>query len=234
MSKMSKHTLLCLSFLALSQSALAQEKPATSFMQDVSVGLTAGLGGVGLELSKPLSEHLAVRIGHSTGSTSYTLERRKIQYDSTINLGGTSLLADYHPWKNGGFKLTAGAYLPDFSASGSANLSAGSLIINGTSYSLAEIGALSADIAFSSGLKPYLGLGYSKGNQQSGWFISADAGLIFSGSPTLSLNAQCTSSLELLCTQLNQNVAAERSKVQDSLDKFNILPMVQMSVSYRF
>lgn len=67
---------------------------------------------------------------------------------------------------------------------------------------------------------------------RSGFFFSTDVGVIFSGSPTVSLNGNCTNAA--VCSQFNSDLAAEKAKIENDVNKAKYLPVIQIGLGYRF
>lgn len=232
-----KKTLISIAAIALSLSAgfaSAQEATSTpSFLKDVGVSVKGGTVGFGLDLTKGINENFKVRAGFSSYEYSTTQTEEDISYDAKLRLAGWNLLADYHPWA-GGFRVTGGVYGPQHKVGGTAQYTgvAQSITINGTTYSSSDLANVSVDAKWG-GVRPYLGIGYDGFNKtKAGLFFTADVGVIFSGSPSVRLNANCVNAT--LCAQAATDIAAEEAKIRDSISGAKYLPVAQVGIGYRF
>src|SRR5437867_13446194 len=86
-------------FLALSPAAWA----------DVGVMLKAGTLGAGVDVSKGISETLAVRLQANALNYNRDITKSDVDYDADIKLKSAGLLLDWHPF-SGTFRVSAGAY----------------------------------------------------------------------------------------------------------------------------
>jgi outer membrane protein W len=219
--------------LALVSTTAAAEAPTSNLMSGFGVSAKAGTAGLGIDLTKAINDNFKVRAGYSSYEYDTTHTEENVDYDATLRLGGVSLLADYHPWA-GGFRVTAGGYTPKHRLNGTAKYigSTSTVTINGTTYSSNDLANLTLDAKWN-GFRPYLGLGYDGFNKtKAGLFFTADVGVIFSGSPTVSLTANCVNAA--LCAQATADLTAETAKLRGDIDGAKYLPVVQFGIGYRF
>ena len=99
----------------------ASQRASAQFFNHLSLGITAGLDGAGLELAAPIGNQFQLRAGYSTLSPIYKYKRHfyleglgvngmsDLDAEVLADLGGANLLADWHPG-GGVFFLTAGLY----------------------------------------------------------------------------------------------------------------------------
>jgi len=209
--------------------ALAAQESASDF----GVTLKGGTAGLGFDVIKAVDDKLKARVGYSAYTYKTTRSEADITYDAKLYLSGFNLLADYHP-AAGGFRISAGIYIPRHKINGDGEYNrAGSTIkINGHNYSSSDLGNVTAEAKWG-GIRPYLGIGYDGFNStaKGGLFFTADAGVIFAGSPTVHLNADCNN--PLLCEQAAADIAAEKNRLKKKID-FKYLPVVQIGAGYRF
>jgi hypothetical protein len=219
--------------LALASTNAAAEAPTKTIMNGVGVSVKAGTAGLGIDLTKAINDNFKIRAGYSSYEYGTTHTEEEVDYDATLRLGGVSLLGDYHPWA-GGFRVTAGGYTPKHRLNGTAKYtgSTSTVTINNTVYSTNDVANLTLDAKWK-GFRPYLGLGYDGFNQtKAGLFFTADAGVIFSGSPTVSLTANCVNAA--VCAQFSPDLAAEQEKLRGDAKDAKYLPVVQFGIGYRF
>jgi hypothetical protein len=228
---------LILAGIALSLAAgvaAAQEVPAVDTASSgFGVSLKAGTAGFGVDLTQSLGDKFKLRAGYSTYEYSAELTEEDVDYDAELGLGGFNLLADYHPWA-GGFRVTVGGYSPKHEIKGTARYTGpeSTVNVNGRDYSTSELENLAMDAKWK-GFRPYLGLGYDGFNSsKAGVYFTADAGIIFSGEPTIRLSAKCVDAA--VCAQAAADIAAEENKLRGEIRGAKYLPVVQIGVGYRF
>lgn len=220
--------------VALSLTAgFAHAERTSGMLPDVGVSAKAGTAGLGVDFIAAINDNFKVRAGYSTYEYNTNHTEEDIDYDAKLRLAGFSLLADYHPWA-GGFRVTAGGYSPKHRISGVAKYSgaASTVTVNGRDYSSSDLQNLNLDAKWK-GFRPYLGLGYDGFNKtKAGLFFTADVGVIFSGSPSVNLNANCVNAA--LCELAAADIAAEERKLRDDINGAKYLPVVQVGIGYRF
>jgi len=103
--------------------------------------------------------------------------------------------------------------------------------INGVSYSAAQVGNLRGNVDFNS-IAPYLGIGWGNPFGSGGnWSFSCDLGVVFQGSPNVSLAADGQFADD---PAFQANLEAERRDLEDELDSYKYYPVVSLGVTYRF
>ena len=110
----------------------------------------------------------------------------------------------------------------------------GTYTINGTTYQASDVGTLSGTVKVSDGVTPYVGFGY--GNVAgAGVNFYFDVGVMFQGSPRATLTANCGVALSpSQCTQLQNDVASERLRVEDKLESYNLYPVASIGITIGF
>lgn len=193
---------------------------------DFGVNFKAGSLGLGAELSKGFSDKFSVNLGFNSYNYKTTRSESGIDYDSKFELQSASLLANYHPF-NGLFRVTGGALYNNNELKLTGKPSAGSTYnINGVNYTAAQVGTLTGTVTFNKTV-PYVGLGW--GNRPGSKLgLSADIGVLYQGSPKLSLSA--TGNAAGLATNLEQ----ERKNAESDLNNFKWYPVLSLGVYFRF
>ncbi len=211
-----------------STSVMAQD---SDVMKDWGLSLKAGTAGMGLDVTKKVTDNWKVRAGFSDFKYDDTYTQDQVDYEGQLRLGGWNLLADWHP-NGGGWRVSGGVFGPSHKLSGSGKINGG-ITINGRTYDVLDLGRVDFESKWS-GIKPYLGVGYDGFNNSSkgGMYFSADVGVVFAGSPKVSLTANCLN--PLLCSAIEADRAAEESKIRNDLKDFKYLPVVQVGIGYRF
>ena len=214
------------------QEAATYSSPATSF----GISVKAGDMGAGIDLTYGINEYFKLRGGYSQMDFSRNFTSNGSQFNGKLKLGGWDLLVDAHPFANG-FRITAGGYIPttQLGLTGTTT-GAGTYTINGNTYTTAEVNSVNGKANYS-GVKPYLGLGYDGFNSATngGLYFTSDVGVIFSGAPKVTLSANCSAgTAPSTCAQLGTDIAAQQQSINSTLSKYNLLPVLQLGVGYRF
>ncbi|TVQ74762.1 MAG: hypothetical protein EA372_01540 [Chromatiaceae bacterium] len=192
-----------------------------------ALGAKVGTTGLGLEGTYGLRENVNLRGGLYGFTYSTDVEETDVDYDADLKLRSAALLADWHPF-NGGFRLSAGAYYNGNELTGAAR---GELDIGDGTQTYD--GSLDATIDWRS-FAPYLGIGYGNAVQGGRWSFAFDAGVMFTGSPDVSLRGQVETDDDGVRQQFREDVREEERELQDDLDDFKYYPVVSLGVTYRF
>ena len=199
----------------------------------VGVAVTAGLSGLGADLGVNLNDHLGLR----ATAAGYSINRNgnygtSVDWNGSLRLFQAGLLLDGYPFA-GVFHLTAGLVHDGNSASATGRPVAGATYtFNGNTYSASEVSSASMSVDWGKSA-PYLGLGWGNLSGSSGFHFTSDLGVIFSGSPTASVNVTCNASASV-CTQMATDVAAEQTKLQNDVHKISAWPVLRFGIGYAF
>lgn len=196
------------------------------------IGLKAGTTGVGADVGFDLVPTLSARIGYSYLSFSTTIDDTDVKYDAKPKLSNGNLFLDWSPL--GPFRITGGLILNDNKIDVTGTPSGGTYTLNGTVYQASQVGSLTGTIKSGNQAAPYLGIGY--GNVAgAGVNFYFDLGVMFQGSPKASLTATCGASLSAgQCSQLQSNVLAEQTDLQNSVNRFKYYPVASIGVTIGF
>jgi hypothetical protein len=214
--------------------ACSQARAAPAVALDARVGTT----GYGFDVDVGLNRFSA-RIGYSGFSFDRQVNQTDVTYDGKLRIRDLSALFDWYAF-GGGFRLTLGAVgggglTVDVTGVPSANQT---YTINGNTYSGAQLGSLSGRLKFGNSISPYVGLGWGNpvGLNHHLHFLF-DIGAIYGGTPNVSLVGTCGSAAppgSPVCTQLQNDVQAERQKLQNDLTVVKWYPVVNRGLAYRF
>jgi hypothetical protein len=195
-------------------------------MAQAGVGLTlkAGTTGVGGDVTFKLNDNLNLRAGVSALNTTQDVN----EADADINLLNIPILLDWHPFKDSGFRVSGGVMFTDNYLKIADQDQ--TVTINDVDYSVTDI---HGKIDFDNTVGPYLGIGWGNAvHTSSHWYFSADLGVVFVGSPDISLRA--TASDPTLQTELNNNIAEQIKTYKDDADQFPFYPVLTIGLSYSF
>jgi hypothetical protein len=189
------------------------KKEDSNMFNHLSIGLSAGTDGIGLDLAAPIGNHFSVRAGKEdwpkikykpdispgTDSKSFILNKDgKIDIEGKINMADFKLLFDYYPFTNSSFRLTAGAYFGKEKVVTVYNKGQflsqnewGSAGIQHGKYKIASDanGNINLDLKAKS-FKPYLGLGFGRAVPRKRIGVAFDLGVQFWGTPGVYTNVK--------------------------------------------
>jgi hypothetical protein len=227
------------------ESKPTQESKPTEEMSQTSVktrgwAITPEIStlGVGATVTKSITPNVNAKLGINGLGISRDVSLSDVDYKANLNLFNVSTLADYHPWKNGGFRLTGGLVFQDNNIEGTGKPKNGVTIrINNKDYnSKTVLTSLNAKVSFENSVAPYIGLGWGnavKPGKHLGF--SANLGAMFSGSPKISLTPGFgPDATPALRAEINSNIEAERKKQESDLNWLNIYPVFSLGISYQF
>lgn len=199
---------------------------------DMAAGLKAGTLGLGAEITFEAADRFNIRVGGNYFKVSTEVDVEGNDYDLDLKLNSFTAIGDWFI-TDSPFRLSAGLVINGNGLSGTA-LSSNTYEINDTTYTSAEIGALTADVDFKS-VAPYLGIGW--GNplvDDSNWSFAVDLGVIFAGKPTLDITSTggTLSDDQMLLDDIAQ--AEQDFKDTDEIKYLKIYPVLSIGLNYRF
>jgi hypothetical protein len=198
---------------------------AAASAQAAGLGVRAGTTGVGADFGWDVAPTLGGRVGLSGMNFNTHVDTDDVRYDAKAKLLNLNLLLDWSPV--GPFRLSAGfiANNNKLDLTGQPNAGAVTTIPQGASLS----GTVKPDRSFA----PYLGIGY--GNVWTkGVNFYFDLGVMFQGSPQVSLSLNCGSANPAQCAAAQNEVEAERQRVQDKVDKYKYFPVANIGITIGF
>lgn len=205
---------------------------STGSADAAGVGVRAGTTGIGVDIGWSIVPTLSARIGYSALGFNTAVNTSDVDYDGKVKLSNLSGLLDWSPL--GPFRITAGFVGADNKVDITGTPAGGTYTINGTTYQASDVGTLSGTVKIGDGVTPYVGFGY--GNVAGvGVNFYFDIGVMFQGSPSATLTANCGVALSpAQCTQLQNDVASERQRVEDKLDMYKLYPVASIGITIGF
>jgi hypothetical protein len=220
-----KHSLLAASAFLIANAAHAQ------------IGITADLGstGAGFHVVVPMETNLNGRFGANYMQYNTDKTSNGVKYDLKGKLQTFDVLFDWYLRDASAFHLTAGLVYNGNRFDANANAGQlGSLTLNGTTYSAADVGILSGRINYRKAA-PYLGIGWGNAlAPNSRWNFNADLGAFYQGKPNVDLASRGCASAAAICNALVKDVAAERLHLAGDVDALKVYPVLRASLGYRF
>jgi hypothetical protein len=212
--------------LVLGIAAVAAPAPPAQ----TAVSVQAGTLGLEIEASKSLGGNLAGRLSAGIMAWKYGVGINSIDYDFDVKLYSLGAYLDWHPG-GGGFRLTVGAIVNNHDISTDVGLDPGGRYwIGDHQYPGSLLGGLDAEVKLNN-IGPYAGIGYGGPLAQSGrWSFSFDLGVVYWGSPKVSLKHK--SSFDM--PGLQEDLRKEEREIEDKLQILQFYPVVAVGVSYSF
>jgi hypothetical protein len=201
---------------------LAALTAAAGAAQAGGVGLRLGTTGLGADYGFDIAPTLGGRIGLSAMNINTDFDTSDVRYDAKAKVLTGSLLLDWSPL--GPFRISGG-FMPNknkIDITGQPN---------GTNPSFPPGSSLTGEVKPEKSFAPYLGVGY--GNVWTkGVNFYFDLGIMFQGSPQVSLNVNCGSfEGTAQCTTARNEAEAERQRVQDKVDKYKYYPVANIGLT---
>jgi|GEM_PF-781518 len=241
------------------ESSTTKQKSGWAIVPEIS---TLGLGG---HVVRRIIPQVNARVGvNAFGLDLDGAIDTDVDYEANLNLFNVSTLADIHPFKSSGFRISTGLVFSNNNFDGSGDLS--QLVIDelqdrdelddDTIARLEEIDNLAtvdAEVDISNSVSPYLGIGggnaVAKGKGFGFWW---NLGVIFSGMPQINLSTDVDSDrildeldesgdsdeaqeiLEETQAAADEATEEQEDDIQDALDFVNIYPVLSLGISYQF
>ncbi len=224
------------SLMNLTDSVIALNQaptPEPSSKQPLGLGVTARVGtlGLGVDVAKSFSPQFSGRLGFNFGSVNSSRTESGVSYDAKLNLSSVQLLGDYHPF-GGGFRITGGLLSQSnkFAVTGKPDAN-GTYTIDNTTYNANQVGSLTGEYQYGNSIAPYLGIGFGQPANE-GFGFNADLGVMFTGSPKVSLSASNPTFNNDSTTRAGLD--RQERQTENDLKGFNVYPVLSVGVSYGF
>ncbi|MEM9571023.1 MAG: hypothetical protein AAF996_06130 [Pseudomonadota bacterium] len=194
--------------------------------------ITGGVGTMGgaVEGQFQVNDYFQLRVGANYLSFDADIDVDDITYDGELDFSGLGAFVDVHPFGNS-FFVTGGAY----AGGKDIDLTASSTVaveIGGVVFTPAEYGRLEGDVSFDD-VAPFLGLGFDttfEGSGHWGFHILAGAAVFGSGDVTLEAVGGTLSNTPALQAEL----AREIQEIENEIEDYELWPVLQVGLSYRF
>jgi hypothetical protein len=208
----------------------APQGSGESHYLDASVAVRAGTLGLGVEASKLIVGHLGIRAGANFLGFHASHSISNVEYSGQLHFENFPVLLDLYPWARGSFHVTGGVLFDQNKITGTGVPGPdGNISLNGTSYTGAQIGVLSAAIKYPS-TGGYLGLGFGTPARNSLVAFLFDVGAVFS-TPQFSLSA----TNEGVTPGLANDVQAQQATTQQKVSKYGkVYPVISTGLAFRF
>lgn len=201
--------------------AFAQEK--------VAVGAKVSTLGLGVDGAMMINDNFNVRLGIQGFEYDKSGTESGVKYDFDLGMFSVGTLVDYFPFNNG-FRLSLGAFFNDNELDMKAT-AADSYEIGDTIYTPAEVGSLTGKVDFDE-FAPYIGIGWGNPFGKDGnWSFSVDLGIMYQGSPDVSLKANGTLANN---AAFKDDINREVASLESDIDDYEYYPVISVAVTYSF
>lgn len=210
---------LLVSALLLCNAAIAD----SSFWLGGKIG-TLGIGVEGIW--RPI-QWMDIRVGGNRYEYRDSGSQAGVNYDAALKLNTYYATANFR-FPLSPFRISAGAFSNQNSVE-MISVDSASFDIGGLTYTLADVGTLTAETTFNS-TSPYLGAGFDF-SMFDKVGLNLDFGVLWQGDPKVSLSA--TGLLANDPTFLAQ-LEAERSELEDEVSPLKAYPVVSIGINFNF
>ena len=211
----------------------------------MSVGLTLGTTGIGLDLAAPVTDYLQVRAGYNFFSgikysedVDYRAKgkptRGKTKAEGTNYMGTGHLLVDVYPFPDYTFHATAGFYIGTDEVVKLENTSpvldfdeGEGIVIGDHIVGFDRDGYAHGAIKVNK-FRPYVGIGFGRSVPRKRFGVSGDFGVQFWGKPKV-YEKQTGMDLEVK----KEDLGDDSNKYYDVISKFSVWPVVTLRLTYR-
>ncbi|NLS28793.1 hypothetical protein S2M10_38050 [Sphingomonas sp. S2M10] len=198
-----------------------------------SVGVTAGSLGVGPEIGYRFDRHVGARVNGGFLGLDHSFRSGGIDYDGHAKLSSVGAIVDLYPF-GGGFRVSAGARYNGTDGNVRATPD-GPTRIGSLVFTPEQIGTITgqADLrAFA----PQLTLGYG-GKLRKGLAFTVEAGALFQGAVRIrdfTSNGTLASDPTIAGATYRRELANQRQTLQDTANDYQVYPILQFGLKYRF
>lgn len=198
---------------------------------DIALGIKGGTAGIGGDVTIGLIPAVNIRSGYNAFNYSGNASKSDISYDYKLKLKSIPVLLDWHPFAKSGFRLSSGIFFNsnEITATGK---SQSSYKIGDTTYTPGELGTLTGKIDFNK-TAPYAGFGWGNAVGNHGPItLSFDLGVIFQGTPNVSLAASNQAIYGVPGFQ--SNLDKEVASIKNTTDDIKYYPVISVGLAYQF
>lgn len=192
-----------------------------------AIGLGIGTLGIVGEASFKASQNFVVRVNGNWGQLDFDETVDQNSFSGSARLYGAGLIGDWHPFA-GSFRLSGGVryHVSEFEGS----ISGEDIEVDGTTYTAAQYGRLTATVENGNRVAPYMGFGWDSAHVGgSGMSISLDLGVLYIGDPKATLTTTRT------VAGLQDDLDSEVKKIKDDYGRFGrFWPVVSIAAKYTF
>lgn len=211
-----------------SVSSADKDKQTNNFALGVGVGTT----GLSLNGTFQLSDHFNIRGIYANYDFSENDTESGIAYQFDIELDTFSLLLDWHPSADSGFRISLGGVNNGTNFSAKTTQTSGNITVGNSSFAASDIGTINAKVDYDT-FAPYIGIGWGNAvRQDQSLSFALDIGVIGMSDANINLTSSGTNAT--IQSALDTQLEIEKRELESSLDGFDLYPVVNLSLAYRF
>lgn len=212
---------------------MSSQAQAENEKKPSSAGVNISTLGLGIQANQMVTDKIAIRGGWNHFDYKKSFSSSGVDYDGKLKLDNYTLVADFYPNTKGSFHYSAGLLFNNNKVNADGKPQAGATFtINGTSYTVSQVQSVNGDASFNS-VCPYIGIGWGKPAAKGNVQFTFEVGAVFEGKPSVNLTANTTLIGPALTTFQN-NLDAQKAKLQDDLNKLQVYPVVTAGVVWSF
>jgi len=209
----------------------------------LSVGLSLGTNGIGVDVAAPVTNYLQVRAGYNffsgfshTEEVNYRAKGNKDKTDvkGDLDLSTAKLLIDIFPFRNSIFRFTTGFFIGTDEVIKAENTKAvpyfdpgEGILIGDYIVGFDKDGFAKATIKVNK-FRPYVGIGVGRSVPRKRFGVSGDFGVMFWGKPKV---YEKQTGMDLEATK--DDLGSESDKYFDTLSKIRVWPVLTVRVTGR-
>lgn len=227
----------CIRMLALvAGAALLHAAPAAAKDSHVYAGVTGGTLGIGPEIGYRLNKTFGARASATFLGVSGNIDSNDVTYDGSFDLESYGAMVDVYPF-GGGLRVSGGFRINRNRAAAAGEPTSGTFTFNGVDYDSTTLVTGARTSVEVDDFAPALTVGYAGGSRK-GFVFGIEAGALFQGTARIqpiSVTGTCADpAANPACATIVADLEAERQSVQDDVDGYDIYPILQLTVGYRF
>jgi hypothetical protein len=189
----------------------------------------AGLAGFGAVGEWAIDNTWSISAGYTALNYKTTTKTDGSKYDIDVQVRNPQLFVNWSPFA-GYFRISAGLLPQDSQIKVNAlKNSAGLIVVDGTPYP--GIDTLGGKADFANSVSPALTIGWQTPQDKLGLGFSASLGAVYTGTPDVSIKATGSTANNSVAQQA---IERERKKLENDLSKYQVLPIAQLGLLYRF
>ena len=216
----------------LSPMASASSTDSDNDSDNFALGLGLGTTGASVSGTLGLSDSFNLRGVYANFSFDETQVESGIEYKFDFELDTFSLLLDYHPFADSGFRVSIGAVKNGTELSANSTQTSGTINVGNRSFNSADVGTINAKIDFPS-VAPYFGVGWGNALMKNRTISFAfDLGVIAMGDPDVSVSSTGTNAS--IQSALNTQLEIERQQLEGEIGDTGLYPVVNLSLNVKF
>lgn len=211
----------------------------------VSLGLTLGTTGIGLDVAAPVTDYVQVRAGYNFFSgfkykedvnyrTLANVKQGKIEIEGKNYMSTAHLLFDVYPSRDGAFHFTAGFCLGTDEVVDVENTTpvrglerGAGLVIGDYKIHFDANGIAHGNIKVNK-FRPYVGIGFGRSVPRKRFGVSGDLGVQFWGKPKM-YERQAGGDVELK----EEDFGDDGSRYYEIISKTSVWPVLNLRLTYR-